>query len=402
VAAILAAGVTVPAARSANAAPAFQSYSTFHTFPGFGQPLSKNSSDVGYTPSQIQTAYNVTPLLDAGVNGTGQTIALLEFDRFTSSDVNAFDTAFNLPAPSIKQYYLGGVTASAMDQQGEATLDVEWAHALAPNAAIQVYNMPNLPASAKGWNLVAQGVTQAAANGAKTISLSFGACGPTSGYKTLQTALAGTLAKGVSVFVASGDDGALSGPARDCGGTPAVGYPASDPSIVAVGGTSLLLDQTSTIQREISWNLSGGGKGKPLARPSWQVTPNLKAGKYRYVPDVSFIANPSTGVSIYFQGQWQSAGGTSLGAPAWAAAWSLVNESSQNAGVSIKAAPQSIYAIGNSSVYTSAFHDVTSGNNGVYQARTGWDAVTGWGTPDVATLASDAQTTALTSKSKSK
>jgi subtilase family serine protease len=404
VAILLTAGVSAaPAASSASAATAFQTYTTFHTFPHYGGRggfRSPNTSDVGYTPSQIQTAYDVSPLLSAGVNGTGQTIALIEFDRFTSDDLATFDSTFGLPAPSIKQYYLGGATAASMPQQGEATLDVEWAHALAPNAAIQVYNIPNVKAGARGWKLVARAVTEAAANGSKTISLSFGACGATSGYKTLQTALSSVLANGVSVFVASGDDGALSGPAKDCGGTPAVGYPASDPSVVAVGGTSLLIDQTSAIGREISWNLSGGGKGKPLARPVWQVTPNLKPGKFRYAPDVSFLADPSTGVSIYFQGQWQAAGGTSLGAPAWAGIWSLVNESAQNAGKTIQPAPQSVYAIGNSSAYASAFHDITSGNNGLYRARVGWDAVTGWGTPNVATLSTDEQSTVLSTKLK--
>jgi subtilase family serine protease len=248
--------------------------------------------------------------------------------------------------------------------------------------------MKNQSANAKGWKSVAAGIDAAVNGGASSISLSFGACAASNGYKPAQQAFARALARNVSVFVSSGDAGALAGPVRDCGSKPSVGYPASDPSVIGVGGTSLLLDDNNLIVGELAWRLSGGGRGAPLLRPTWQVTPNLKPGKYRYSPDVAFLGNPSTGVSMVFKGRTQTAGGTSLGAPAWAAIWTLIREDGQRAGKKVPAGPATFYRIGNSSSYAQAFNDVTRGNNGYYQAAIGWDPVTGWGTPIVDGLAS--------------
>jgi kumamolisin len=266
-------------------------------------------------------------------------------------------------------------------------MDVEWAHALAPGAKIDIFYIRSDEADAAGWTTLADAVNDAVSAGANTVSMSFGTCNPTSGYETTSKALASAMARGVSVFVSSGDDGSLAGPVRECGRQPAVGYPASDPSVVSVGGTSLLLDDNNLPFKQYAWSLSGGGKAKPIARPAWQVTPNLKPGKYRYAPDVSFLANPSTGVEIYYRGNWQTAGGTSLGAPAWAAIWALLRQDASQHGKTLGAAPALLYKVGNSSQYTTAFTDITSGSNGAYTATTGWDAVTGWGTPQVSGLA---------------
>jgi kumamolisin len=103
---------------------------------------------------------------------------------------------------------------------------------------------------------------------------------------------------------------------------------------------------------------------------------------------VSFLANPATGVQIYYKGNLQTAGGTSLGAPAWAAIWTLVKSDAAQSGKTVGAAPSYLYRIGNSSSYSQAFTDITSGSNGAYSAKPGWDAVTGWGTPLVNGLAS--------------
>jgi kumamolisin len=173
---------------------------------------------------------------------------------------------------------------------------------------------------------------------------------------------------------------------RDCGRQPAVGYPASDPSVVAVGGTSLLLDDSNAIQREVTWRLTGGGDAYPLPRPSWQVASTLPSGKYRYAPDVSFLGDPSTGAAVFYKGSWGVIGGTSLGAPAWAGIWALINQTAANAGKTSVSAPPAVYQIGNSSSYLQAFNDVTVGSNGFFRAGTGWDPVTGWGSPDVAGL----------------
>jgi kumamolisin len=166
------------------------------------------------------------------------------------------------------------------------------------------------------------------------------------------------------------------------------GYPTSDPSVVSVGGTSLTLNSSSnTIVDESAWDLSGGGAGIGILRPSWQTAPTVPSGKYREVPDVSFLADENTGVAMYWKRQWIDSGGTSLGAPAWAAAWAVMAENASKSGKTLPAGPATFYKLGTSSAYTTALHDITSGSNDVYDATTGWDAVTGWGTPDVARLA---------------
>jgi kumamolisin len=340
----------------------------------------------GYTPAQLETAYGIDPLLSSGLTGAGQTIALVELDSYDPADIQAFDAANNLPDANVQVSYVGGKTFR-LTNQGETTMDLEWAHALAPGANIHIYYIRGQQANAAGWQSVGQAVNSAVAAGATSISLSFGTCNPTNGYQSTSSALAAALAHGVSVFVSSGDTGDLAGPVRQCGRQPSVGYPASDPSVVSVGGTSLLLNNDNTQYSQFAWSLSGGGKAKPMPRPTWQITPNLKPGKYRYAPDVSFLANPSTGVEIFYNGDWQTAGGTSLGAPAWAAIWTLVKGSATQNGKTVGAAPPYLYRIGNSSAYGSAFTDITSGSNGAYGAKPGWDAVTGWGTPLVSGLA---------------
>ena len=339
-----------------------------------------------YTPAQIETAYGITPLLKQGIDGSGQTIALIELDRYDPTDVQQFDAANQLPDPTVQVFYPGGQIFTPAKGE-ETTLDIEWAHALAPGATIQVYYLQDARANRAGWKALAQALNAAAAAGAGTISMSFGACGATTGYKATKQALAGVLQRGISVFVSSGDSGAYPGPRRICGSKIGVGYPASDPSVVSVGGTSLRLASDGTIELETAWRLSGGGKGSPLPRPAWQITPNLSAGKYRWVPDVAFLADPATGAAVFYNGDWHQVGGTSLGAPAWAAIWSLIEEDAQRAGKAVGAAPSILYRIGNSASYGQAFNDIVSGSNGRYQATTGWNPVTGWGTPKASGMA---------------
>jgi kumamolisin len=149
----------------------------------------------------------------------------------------------------------------------------------------------------------------------------------------------------------------------------------------------LLLNDDDTIAKQAAWSLSGGGKAKPLPRPSWQVMSTLGPGRYRFAPDVSFVGNQNTGVAIVYRGRWEAAGGTSLGAPAWAGIWALLEQNTKRAGKILGPAPSLLYQIGNSTSYATAFDDVTTGSNGHYRAGVGWDAVTGWGTPNVSGLA---------------
>jgi kumamolisin len=347
-----------------------------------------------YSPDQLETAYDFSPLYSRSLDGTGQTVALVELDAYDSADFQAFDARYSLPDPSISEYYVGGQTFEPQSD-AETTMDVEWLHALAPGAAIQIYYLDPNQSTAAGWRSMASALRMAAAHGVGVVSISLGACGTGSGASATRSALAQLMQAGISVFVASGDSGAHPGPKRQCGNKVGVGYPSGDPSVVSVGGTSLQLNDDDTIAAEAAWRLSGGGRITTLLRPSWEAATSMPNDRYRWAPDVAFLGNPNTGASIYFDGRWHEAGGTSLGAPAWAALWALVRQSASQAGLSVGAAPPLLYAIGNSASYKQAFHDVVSGSNGKYRARPGWDAVTGWGTPDATGLTTAVQTVRL-------
>jgi kumamolisin len=349
----------------------------------------------GYMPDQLATAYDLGPLTAQGLDGAGQTIALIEYDKFAKADIQRFDAAASLPAPNLTQTYVGGKSFK-MPNAGEATMDVEWAHAMAPGAKLHVYYLKNGQPDRQSWNALASAIQLAVNNGAGTISMSFGTCGPTPGYEAVKSALAGAMQRGVSTFVSSGDDGAMPGPARDCGRDPGVAYPASDPSVAAVGGTSLSLHDDNTISDESAWSGSGGGEGSPVLRPVWQLVSQLPQSKYRLAPDVAFLGDPRTGAAVAYKGRWVRAGGTSLGAPAWAGIWSLIRQDGQISGKTMSAAPPLLYSIAVSSAYARAFHDITEGGNSVYAASSGWDEVTGWGSPDVAGLAAAALTAPAT------
>jgi subtilase family serine protease len=243
---------------------------------------------------------------------------------------------------------------------------------------------------------MATAIRTAAANGASIMSVSLGACNPAASYQQAKSAFADVSAAGATVFVASGDYGDRAGSKRACGSKIDVVYPGADPSVVAVGGTSLYLNLDDTIAREVAWKDSGGGRVKWMARPLWQKAAMLPKDSNRWAPDVAFLGNMNTGVSAVFNGDWQQAGGTSLGAPAWAAAWALIRQSVTSSGKTIGTAAPLLYKVGNSAKYTQVFHDVTSGTNGHYKAAIGWDPVTGWGTPDVSALADAMQKYAKT------
>lgn len=338
-----------------------------------------------YTPKRIQDAYDYTSLYNTGIDGTGQTIALLELDQLDMSDIQTFDAAYGLPDPVVHEYYPG---ARFEPEHGDETaVDVEWAHALAPGASLQVYYIDNSGSIARAWKSMGRALTMAATNGAKIVSISLAACDPGRGVTATSNALATLVKHGVSVFVSSGDDGDRTGPPDECGQKIGVGYPSGDPSTVSVGGTSLRLAVNDSIASETGWSLSGGGRYKAKTRPKWQLSTNLPKGTARWIPDVAFVGDPETGVNFVRLDQWRQVAGTSLGAPAWAAIWALVREDVRQAGKKMSAAPKMLYKVGNSAEYATAFHDITIGSNGAYQAGVGWDAVTGWGTPDVAKLA---------------
>ncbi len=334
----------------------------------------------GYKPAQLISAYNVSPLFTRGITGTGQTIAFIEIDGISTQDLSVFDQSFGLPPARLSVYIPARAT-----------------HALAPGARLRVYEVVNTGQLRTYSGYLASAVQGAISGGATIISISLRGtgrfCSTALAASYLHSVFQAATAKGIPVFAASGDYGAQPCPKSN---TVGVVYPASDPYVTGVGGTRLSLTSTGAYAGETAWVKSGGGYSSYFSRPSWQHGPGLSTGTstgaHRGVPDVAFDAAPQTGVIVYLQGHAGVVGGTSLGAPCWAAMWALAAQYHlSRTGHALGWANPLLYGIANSSQRTRVFHDVTVGTNGAYQAGAGWDAVTGWGSPNA-----DALVTALT------
>ncbi|GAX55269.1 S53 family peptidase [Streptomyces olivochromogenes] len=334
----------------------------------------RNGPGGGYTPLQLKGGYNVS----GTYTGSGQKIALLEFDGFQQSNITKYDTNYSLGSPTPTVQKVDGGSGSLGDGQVEVELDIEVLHAIAPKANVTVFEGPNSDA---GEVDTYQAIVD---SGIPTTSISWGAAESartTSNINAVDAVFKAGAAEGLGFYAASGDDG--SDDAGD-GGT-SVDYPASDPYVTGVGGTKLTVTSSNAWSKEVAWSGGGGGKSSVFKIPSWQTAVQKSAGGgYRQVPDVSAHANPSPGVSIYSQGSWSSVGGTSAAAPEWAAFAALYNQQAAAAG-------KANLGFANPALYTASgtgFHDVTSGSNGAYSAATGWDFTTGWGSYNAATLAS--------------
>ncbi|WP_406470615.1 protease pro-enzyme activation domain-containing protein [Streptomyces sp. NBC_01615] len=334
----------------------------------------RNGPGGGYTPAQLKGGYNVS----GTYTGSGQKIALIEFDGFQQSNITKYDTNYSLGSPTPTVQKVDGGSGALGDGQVEVELDIEVLHAIAPKANVTVFEGPNSDA---GEVDTYQAIVD---SGIPTTSISWGAvesARTTSNINAVDAVFKAGAAQGLGFYAASGDSG--SDDAGD-GGT-SVDYPASDPYVTGVGGTKLTVTSANAFSKEVAWSGGGGGKSSVFKIPSWQTAVQKSAGGgYRQVPDVSAHANPSPGVSIYSQGSWSSVGGTSAAAPEWAAFAALYNQQAAAAG-------DANLGFANPALYTASgtgFHDITSGSNGDYSAATGWDFTTGWGSYNAATLAS--------------
>ncbi|MEV6510479.1 S53 family peptidase [Streptomyces sp. NPDC051642] len=333
----------------------------------------RNGPGGGYTPAQLKGGYNVS----GTYTGSGQKIALLEFDGFAQSNITKYDTNYSLGSPTPTVSKVDGGSGALGDGQVEVELDIEVLHAIAPKANVTVFEGPNSDA---GEVDTYQAIVD---SGIPTTSISWGASESqrtTSNINAVDAVFKAGAAEGLGFYAASGDDGS-----DDAGdGTTTVDYPASDPYVTGVGGTKLTVTSANAFSKEVAWSGGGGGKSSVFKIPSWQTAVQKSAGGgYRQVPDVSAHANPSPGVSIYSQGTWTSVGGTSAAAPEWAAFGALYNQQAAAAG-------KANLGFANPALYTASgtgFHDITSGSNGSYSAATGWDFTTGWGSYNAATLA---------------
>ena len=322
------------------------------------------------TPQDIRTAYNFNPLYNNQINGNGESIAIVVAygDPSLQQDVNTYDSYYNLPALNLNsnllvEYPFGKPSSSYTNWTDETALDVEIAHALAPNAKIYLMVAPNDSFLFQTVNYTVENVN------ANIISMSWGSS--ELGYDQdsmdyFNKILANGQKKGINIFVASGDSGAYNGY-----NSLNVNFPASSPDVIAVGGTTLSIYSNGTYKSELGWNGSGGGKSEFFQRPSFQ--PDISS--YRMVPDVSF--NSGTPVCIYVNSQWDGFYGTSVAAPSWAALDSLIN---QNANGDISYLNKELYYEYNN-LKNLVFHNITSGCNGFYCSDGRYNEVTGLGSP---------------------
>jgi subtilase family serine protease len=347
----------------------------------------------GLTPTDVLAFYNLQPLRDRGLDGTGQTIVLPEIDDLPNlKDLDLFASKYGLPpfGPllTIKRDASWG---TPMKPQGETVLDLEIIHEVAPNARLVVY----LSAAdfSHGDRAFDQLVTDHLGS---TISESLGACELeiSSGRRAIRAGIEDrAVAQGMSHFVATGDSGAYT-----CGqDTEASGsFPSTLPTVTAVGGTSVFESVQGTYFKEAAWGApidesgTGGGPSHFYALPDYQKNVAQAAGHgLRQVPDVSANGDPNTGFHIIFEGVAGQAGGTSASTPLWAATVALINQDLKKKGLRVAGfANPAIYWMGQNTAKfsTPPFHDVTVGNNLAYDAGPGWDFATGWGSMDAVAL----------------
>jgi len=330
----------------------------------------------GYLPAQIAAAYNATGLSETG---SGQTIAVYAFAFPLSTDLTAFWSAADVSQSlsNIQDVTVGvGPTSPSTNSLDEVSLDVEWASALAPGAAIRVYAASETDPAENDEIFQQVYADLPSQPNMHVLSISIGGneLDVPKDYLILEAQYIANLASsGVTVLVASGDNGAVEE------GKVQTTYPTSDPDATGVGGTTLTLGTNNVVTSEVAWSESGGGVSVVFSRPSWQTGTGVPTGTMRCVPDVAAAADPQQGAVIVVNGAQAVFGGTSWSTPVWAAFCALID---QHRGTPIGLLNPKIYPL----MGTSAVRDITSGSNGTYSAGAGYDLVTGIGVPDVSAL----------------
>ena len=343
--------------------------------------IKAHAATASYDPNEVAEIYDYP----AG-DGTGQCIGLIELGGgFQLDDLSNYFSSLNLQAPQVISVSVDGGTNRPGDPNGpdgEVMLDIEVAGAIAPAAKIVVYFAPNTD---QGFLDAITTAVHDSTNQPSVISISWGGAESTwttQAFTNFDDAFQAAAAIGVTVCVASGDNGSSDG-VND--GNNHVDFPASDPFVLGCGGSSLQASNDQIVSETV-WNdlpnggATGGGVSDVFPLPTWQdgfdvPAPTVQGGG-RGVPDVSGDADPNTGYNILVDGESVIEGGTSAVAPLWAA---LVARINQQMGKSIGFLNPLIYA---QAVEASGFHDITEGNNGAFTAAVGWDPCTGLGSPD--------------------
>lgn len=332
----------------------------------------------GLSPNQVKMAYGISSLPH---QGEGQTIAIVDaFDAATiENDLATFDNNFGLPACTtkngcFKKIYASGKKPLANASWGlETSLDVEWAHAIAPKAKIIL-----VEASSSSMNALFDAIDVAIKKGANVISMSWGG-----NEFTDQSQFDAVFNNPNVIFTASsGDNGH------------GILYPAVSPYVLSVGGTTLSTDGAGSYLGEKAWSGSGGGLSAYEVEPTYQVTYNIphNPSHVRGAPDVSYNADPASGFSVYdstpVKGRsgWFVVGGTSAGAPQWAALMAIAQSSSIR---KLSDVHSLLYSIAQAK-YSLTYNDIKLGTNGdcgyECSAQENYDYVTGLGSPQAGNL----------------
>jgi subtilase family serine protease len=313
-----------------------------------------STAPTGFSPAQVQKAYNLQS------TGDNVTIAIVDaYDYPTAqNDFATFSTQFGLPTGNFEKHLMPGTNTFDQGWALEEALDIQWAHAIAPNARILLVEAKS-PSFADLIGAINYATSR---QDVVAVSMSWGGS-EFNGQQTYDSLF--TSNHGIVFFASSGDSGA------------GVMWPSTSSNVAAVGGTTLNLSPNGSVASETAWSGSGGGISAYEKEPSYQLSYGVNGtnGK-RAVPDISYDADPNTGFSVYdstaYSGQigWFQVGGTSAGAPQWAAIRSL-GLSASNDNFYVDAKNQT----------ASYFRDITSGSNGAYSASQGYDLVTGLGSP---------------------
>jgi kumamolisin len=346
-------------------------------------PLQPHAAGMAFTPNELAKLYD----FPSDADGTGQTVAIIELGGgYKSADLRTYFKALGIPKPRVSAVSVDGVRnkpdGDPNSADGEVLLDIEVVGAAAPKARIAVYFAPN---TTNGFYDGIAAALHDTRRSPSAISISWGA--PESSWTAqamdvYDQLFADAAALGVTITAAAGDDGSSD---RVNDGHAHVDFPASSPYILACGGTRVTASG-DTIESETVWNngaghgATGGGVSDHFDPPDYQkgagVPPSANPGKRqgRGVPDVAGDADPQTGYKIRVDGHDLVFGGTSAVAPLWAALVALAN---QKLGRRVGFLQPQLYR----KHPASAFNDVTGGDNGAYEAKDGWDACTGWGSP---------------------
>lgn len=412
-----------------------------------------------FVPSSMEVSYNLPPLYAQGIEGQGETVAIVDSFGYpqVASDLETFSAGYGLPlmcgmpgvacqpgmptfsvlqfgnhqvkpspaSPNANPYGPGQEASNSWAL--EVGLDTQWVHAIAPMANILLVVVPTAETlGVQGFpNMMKAEQYVVDHHLADVVTQSFGAAEDSfSSYAALENlrhAFVSGTAQGITFMAASGDNGSLGltkAPVGKGGSVlpnPEVGWPASDPLVTGVGGTNLCTDaatgsltandaygpavcQDNAGQREVAWSGSGGGFSHVFAKPSYQDTlpaGSTPIGSMRGVPDVSWDASCQTYVWVYLSAPGYTPGyygvcGTSAASPQFAAMVALAD---QYGGKDLGLINPTLYNLASGPNAGNYFFDVTTGNNtqtgsGVpgYAASTGWDPVTGLGSPNAANL----------------